>query len=404
MKRFLLLVLALALTVSVFLTACKKDPVDPIDPTTDPVTDAPETDPVDPVVTDRPVDANTPIGSVSYLDQDGTVTLRHLRIPADDFQILGSFKDSLLGESNLLILMWNIEKDLPVDQHLALLNTTEGMITDWKYDISDYPLPTNIVRRGDEILVYGQNNSYHFGWILSGAPANPTVTLLETKEEIDAFVSTSPYITSPDGKYTVYRKLTDLGTLDGGIWLDGENRYLMENVTLEEGGVQGTRGYTPVAFIDNDTFIYSITGWEWNVGYGIYNIPTGDDTRREDGRTILYNGSDYFYTADTKNYSLSAIYKEALDGTRTKLLDESTRVESLKPLVSESLLGLTVTDEAFAFAYAEEGYQKGLCLRINVYDRTLETRRIAARIFLDRYATVEWFYIPGQVVLLTAGN
>ncbi len=131
-------------------------------------------------------------------------------------------------------------------------------------------------------------------------------------------------IESPDGSTVVYRTRDDL-IGHGGIdiyYSDGRIERIAENVMLDDkignriAGLADVRGYTPVAFLDNDRFIYRIGGWEWSCGYGIYNIATGEKQETEDGRGLQQIDSEgNLYVSEVSNYEDQNIWKISKEGT-----------------------------------------------------------------------------------------
>ncbi len=387
------LIFLLVLSMAAF-AACKKDPVETLPPDTDPV-DPPVTDPVDPVETDRALDPSTPVGSLSYLDKNGTVNLYNIAIPTDDFAVLAPYSASLLDESHLLVITWNLEKDLPVDQALVVYDLATRKTTGWSLDIGDFPVPNNIVRNGDRVLLWGQANQYTFGWILAGNPAAPTVTKIDSYDEVRAFTAQSHVTVSPDGKYTVY-----IDTQDENVCLktaDGATKVLFPLHRISD-NIQYAARYLPFAFVNETTFVYNVGN---NAGFGYYDVLSGEETLYEDGRTVLSVGDGTVYTATSDGQAFREFFKETVGGTPEKLLDKTTQVEALKPLFTSGLTGQFFGSDYVAYSYEEAGYDRGVCLRINVYDADFSERAFAVRFFTDRFSTKAWVLYGDQVLLFT---
>ena len=105
----------------------------------------------------------------------------------------------------------------------------------------------------------------------------------------DAYPQNAMRYSSPDGKYTVYRTLTD-GHGAGGILLEesggGTTEVLTNRILTPDGDITDVRGYTPVGFLDDTHFLYNIGGWEWAVGWGIYDVKARTAREFDNGQVI----------------------------------------------------------------------------------------------------------------------
>lgn len=154
--------------------------------------------------------------------------------------------------------------------------------------------------------------------------------------EAAAYPYNEEILISPSGTYTAYRVVDD-GWNNGGVdvkYPDGSIKRILTNMMIGDtpeckaNGLAEVEGYSLVGFIDDTHLAYSIGGWEWLIGYGIYDLENG--TKEEyrgqdpdsavavyDGHLIVCNSE---YSEDDYSESGEA-FKVALDGTKTKLFD-----------------------------------------------------------------------------------
>lgn len=168
-------------------------------------------------------------------------------------------------------------------------------------------------------------------------------TVSETEAEV--YPRRDRYFYSPDGTAAAY-DVTDDGSGDGGIniqYADGEVKRILDNTMLDEtgekgdAGLGGVTGYTPYGFIDDTHLVYSITGWEWLKGYGIYDIST--DTTEEIYGTYrpigIYDGILYISATENglETYSIEAseIWSVSPDGVK-KVIASTEEAEGVFPL------------------------------------------------------------------------
>lgn len=96
-------------------------------------------------------------------------------------------------------------------------------------------------------------------------------------------------LTSPDGQANVYSQ-------DGSLMLrDSQGERL-----LVEGDMQSppdVYAVSPYQWLDNDRLVYQVAGWESAIGWGVYNIRTGEDQRIDDtGMWLLAVDGETVYT------------------------------------------------------------------------------------------------------------
>ncbi|MBE6538892.1 MAG: M56 family metallopeptidase, partial [Ruminococcaceae bacterium] len=158
----------------------------------------------------------------------------------------------------------------------------------------------------------------------------------ETEHEM--FPMCERYITSPDGKYSLL-KMTYDGYNGGGIEVitpDGMyspliNIMLDDEIDGRKAGVQDVRGYTPVGFIDETKFLYTIGGWEWSIGYGIYDLATDEKKEYLEGHGVIGLEDDgSFYVCEAQDYEYKNIWKsnvnEEFELIATRVVDGETDV------------------------------------------------------------------------------
>ncbi|MBQ8207373.1 MAG: hypothetical protein IJZ89_01405 [Clostridia bacterium] len=143
------------------------------------------------------------------------------------------------------------------------------------------------------------------------------------KTDFDLFPHYSEYIKSPDGSVTVYRTLDDVNG-HGGIdivYSDGRSDRISENIMLDDdiggkkAGLGDVKGYSLIAFLDDNRFVYRIGGWEWTWGYGIYDISTGEKTEYLDGLGLQAIDEDgNFYVSEVVSYEPQSYYKITPEG------------------------------------------------------------------------------------------
>ena len=158
-------------------------------------------------------------------------------------------------------------------------------------------------------------------------------TFTVTPVEWEAFPSTESIHRSPNGTYAVYQTMED-GWGNGGIdvkYRDGSVRRILTNVMLGDSpdckakDIGDVVGYTPLGFMDDTHFAYYIGGWEWVLGYGIYDLETGMTTEYRDGyRALTVSNGVLFIQAKTDyddRYPVlpGDIYKVHADGKREKM-------------------------------------------------------------------------------------
>ena len=113
--------------------------------------------------------------------------------------------------------------------------------------------------------------------------------------------------TSPDGRYTVFTVYDASPEASGGIDLlmsDGSSTRILTN---KSGDVQSSESYSVYGFIDNTTFVYSITGWDRTKGYATYNVETGEKKEYRGSDHLAAAGDGYIYVMENEKYDNSGM-------------------------------------------------------------------------------------------------
>lgn len=153
---------------------------------------------------------------------------------------------------------------------------------------------------------------------------------------LDAYPVVENKTVSPSGKYVAAERYLD-GWGNGGIevkYPDGSIKRIFTNVSLGNSpeckakDIGDAIGYGIVGFADDTHLAYSISGYEWLIGYGIYDLESGKTTeyRKERDRAIAAHGG-YVYAVENKYSEYEpypdavALYKISIDGTKTTVSD-----------------------------------------------------------------------------------
>lgn len=354
------------------LASCANDPVRPDETSAEDGTSVSPPAVTEPAVTDSgPADSVTPVppvsaDPVSVLQEDGSLTLHKVKLNANRYYVPQPVAEAYYGEDHVIVILWDRTEDGRDENiRLTFCDLNEGRMTGWEYPLTN--VPYNMIRAGEDVILYGMTASgqevTYFGWRISGEWTMPTVTPM-TQAELESarLTGEDSAILSPDGRWRALRKNTD-GWGNGGLWLEevgGEGKLLRENVVFgaltDDQNIGDVRGYYPIAFQNSSTLVYGIGGWEWPVGYGYYDLQTGEFRQVENGRGVLAVAGDCLYTAETSGYTYKAVYKEYADGREVLLADRETCPEMLYPFLkyTDGLTGFSYTPSACAFSYNED--------------------------------------------------
>lgn len=215
-----------------------------------------------------------------------------------------------------------VTADTPVDGYL-LWDTLEGnMIYHYRLDEE-----TGIAYAEDPmIILYNPEGSIGFVSATSTTSFPPVL-------EVQPYPMYADRIPSPDGQYHILQTLDDMAG-HGGLDLlypDLTTVRLFDAVMLDDtmpngkkAGIGDVRVYNPIGFLDDTRFVYRIGGWEWTVGYGIWDLMTGQYTEYT-GYGIQGVHDGYLYLTENTShdqYRITGIYKAAPDGEKTLIASD----------------------------------------------------------------------------------
>ncbi|MBE6679310.1 MAG: hypothetical protein E7598_02165 [Ruminococcaceae bacterium] len=151
---------------------------------------------------------------------------------------------------------------------------------------------------------------------------------------LDAYPLIENKTASPSGEYIAWEKYID-GWGNGGIevkYPDGSVKRILTNISLGNSpeckakSIGDAIGYGIVGFVDDTHIAYSISGYEWLIGYGIYDLNSGKATEyREERDRAIAAHDGYVYVVENKYYEYEpypdavALYKMSLDGTKKQI-------------------------------------------------------------------------------------
>ncbi len=405
MKRIFALLLAILLIGS--FAACQTPPVEqPVD-TGDTTAD-----------TDAPVSADTTaseedpapvvMDGVTVFKNDGTVTVKPLTVPAEQFRILHPTSAVTMDENYLLILLWD-ETDAGEVENLrfTFVDLETGEFTKPEYSLDGTLVPDNAYRGIDGELylkAYGYEDNDDAAWEITGEWYEPTVDTLTAKEAQDLDMNNySAVVESEDGMWIAWSRHSTENRSLSGLWIRdaaGGVKQIKKNVSLDdvpadyEGQAIGAvRGYSPIGFIDDFILVYRIGGWEWTWGYGYYDTTTGEIREVENGRSVLAIGDGFLYTAEGGSYSYDKVYKEYPDGTEELIAsDETNTIEELEPFfVTEMVVGLDFNDTYCAVLAPEDMVSPDVPLRLAILDSDLTTVHLTAEMERESFGGAFWY-------------
>ena len=178
------------------------------------------------------------------------------------------------------------------DVRLAILDKKEGRFLAEEYRICETPHePPYSIHYEDgycvlhAVYLNRETMTYSVGEAYRISEENGVFCVEKTTRE--AFPRHTARCSSPDGRYIVYETMTD-GYGSGGILLKESGKEAAEVLTNQMPGPDTKgRGHTPVGFIDNTRFLYIIEGWEWPIGYGIYDAAEGTAREWENNHLVI---------------------------------------------------------------------------------------------------------------------
>ncbi|MBQ9133528.1 MAG: M56 family metallopeptidase, partial [Clostridia bacterium] len=150
--------------------------------------------------------------------------------------------------------------------------------------------------------------------------------------ETEPYPQNEQRFASSDGQYVAYETVED-GWGNGGIdiqYADGSMKRILTNVMLGDTDackaedIGDVVAYVPIGFMDAEHLAYRIGGWEWTIGYGIYNVATGEKTETK-GKyypIAIYDGTMFVEEHQSNGDGMTspcAIWQVTADGEQTKL-------------------------------------------------------------------------------------
>ena len=337
--------LALVLIAVLALASCseRKQPaedtsaIDPAAPSVTETTSAPETViPVQPAVPEKD-------DTLRFVSNAGNLTLEMVELNAEDYRI------HPLGEDRYVIVLFNRMRDkdgnLWIENEQIVFTNIRAVIFDAKtgemsksLPIGGGTVPQNISYTDKGCILYsfvyyGNGVNQIAAWELDLTAKTPTLKAVK----FDPAQERGNSVVSPDGKWRAYRRSLDLGG-DGEIVLineKGNEKVILETITLEEAEkitpkdeqeIGKVEGHSVVGFFDNERLVYNITGWEWPIGWGIYNVKTGEKIEYREGDRISAICDGKLYGTDFSYAALDSVYRFGTDGAKTTLADKTTAI------------------------------------------------------------------------------
>ena len=288
--------------------------------------DAPETEIcVDPPVPQKPQPVTAEIYDESFaihvLEAPSPL---YARMPWDETHELFVFyafqrdKDgNLIFENGSQVLDWI---------RLSMLDTEAGEFAASRpFAGPDIPSQLMFSESGERYLLASSNRELMWKITFDGT----TIGASAQKKETDTLCESR--ITSPDGTASAFVRTDDSGA--GGVFVKsagGAAKRILKNTAT--GDLQASRSYHPVCFYDDTHLLYSITGWEWSVGWGVYDLTDGKKTEFITGMSILGTAHEKILLIHADGDGLASFYSAGLDGTLTLLADkEHSPLPALSP-------------------------------------------------------------------------
>ena len=232
-------------------------------------------------------------------------------------------REFLYDDRYVLVLSWDAAEDkegnritdaegstISSNIRLRVLDVTRGECTD-DIPFAGTDVPHSISYFDDGCWLYSSSAAWSL--TLADGKIHIVPVRLVSVEDLGR------QITSPDGTWTAFtedsmlystekssRKLL-LRPADGTITVVCEDR--------REGNAQTDRYYHPLGFLDDTHLAYSITGWESSVGWGIYDITTGNHITGEGTARAVYDGR--IWLTEDSGYEPIAIRSVDMDGAVT---------------------------------------------------------------------------------------
>lgn len=371
MKRKMYFVLCLLLLLAlcscagnedvIHTTEEKNETTEPIaDETTDPVNDD-TTEPVNDVTTELTADTTAPApddvpkenqrAELTYTSGDfslrtletGAVGVRSLPIDSDRAILLLSMPDNRNEDGLYKIAVYN---------HL----TSEYEFS--KEIRSSIPLTVFSYYSGEYLFCgYVYMNGYPYEVPQVFALGNRDGEWYLTVKTVAPALRVSVPMFSPDGSLCLYWREVPVkpeqGIYDTQIFLcdsSGKEREILATEPyMHDKHFSQAWGYKVSSFIDDDNILVSIVGYEWVVGYGIYNIST-------DTITEVRTGSSAAIYKDGKIYGLKDYGRKLFMATGTGEPEEIQLSDDVREYITTTHGGLGYNTNGEKGGYVKNSY------------------------------------------------
>ncbi|MBQ8249808.1 MAG: hypothetical protein IJY93_08035 [Clostridia bacterium] len=213
-----------------------------------------------------------------------------------------------------------------------------------------------------------------------------------TPKKTELYPVCGPYISSPDGKYTIFN-IDEDGVGHGGIDVieaGSDIPHVFRNVAFDAhvGGevndIQHVAHYEAVGFLNNTAFVYNIYGWEHHIGFGIYDFSidetvyfkSGDFVAHDvyDEKVMVEERAPYYDVTQT-----NALWSVDADGNSTLLATQDE---------SESVCRL----DEYNYCYFSDGVWFNFKTNIDIGEAEVKRLEIRSADFKEVLAEIEYPY------------
>ncbi|MPM35772.1 hypothetical protein SDC9_82366 [bioreactor metagenome] len=129
---------------------------------------------------------------------------------------------------------------------------------------------------------------------------------------------------------------------DGSIYAtrisDGEKKVLYEGIPVEI-TVEGSTAARLFGVISEKYIVYSIYGWEWSIGYGVFNTETGTNWLVKNGKSLYCARGDYLILLDDTNLEYTKITSPYETFNLTEYINEGDSI-----YIDENFENITVVN------------------------------------------------------------
>jgi len=320
-----------ALFCTAFLLASCSDKIPPQDSETTPPASVPETTapvmeetfvPIQPAVPGEPV-------TVTVLQHSDHAQVHTVFLEGEDFRWFR------MGEDYSVFVTFDYLTDkegnrvkenginVRTDFQVHLLDNDSGKILDTQPLPHGENTPEHLAYQKDGTCVLYRDipDEEAMMWTLAVTDGKMQ---MERIPPVDPLTLTEKIVTSPDGKWSACRRSEDQNGRGSIVVRDsaGNETVILQNVMLEDipdGDIGKVTGYHVTGFLDNEQLIYRIVGWEWNKGWGIYNVTTGEKKEFLNGHRVTAIENGVIYGERSGYGGLDAAFILHPDGTAEEL-------------------------------------------------------------------------------------